>query len=291
MKKPAKQKIIILIQCEDKKGILAATSTWFAQRSYNILHCQQHSDERENRYFMRLELDMEDLKTSREELEEEFGAFARYMGFQWQIIFSDQRKNVAILVSKTSHCLYDLLEHQTEGDLPCKISMIIGNHPTLENVAAKFDIPFHCLPVDPENKAQQEQQVLKLLDENDIDLVVLARYMQILSPEFIRRWEGRVINIHHGFLPAFQGANPYLRAYERGVKMIGATAHYASEDLDQGPIIEQDVVRVNHELTPDGLKEVGKEIERRVLSRAVQAHLEGRIIIFNHRTVVFDVER
>lgn len=289
--KKKKERIIILIQCEDKKGILASTCTWFAQKSYNILHCQQHTDPIDNRYFMRLELDLADMQSSRDELRYEFGEFAKYMRFDYHILFTDELQNVAIMVSKTSHCLYDLLEAYTEGELKCNIPLIIGNHETLRPVAEKFDIPFYCLPIEEGKKAEQEAKVNSLLLEHNIDLVVMARYMQILSEDFIDKWENKVINIHHGFLPAFQGANPYLQAYQRGVKMIGATAHYASKDLDQGPIIEQDVVRVNHELTPDGLKMVGKEIERRVLKKAVEAHIEGRIIIFNHRTVVFDMER
>ncbi len=284
-------KIIFLIQCEDRKGILSATSTWFYNRSYNILHCQQHTDNIEGRYFMRIELDMADLKTTRKELEEDFAEFARTYNLSWECHYSDYNARVAIMVSKTSHCLYDLIARKNEGDLKCEISLIISNHPDLEVIANQFRIPFYYLPVTPETKSEQEAKVRTLLKRFDIDLVVLARYMQILSAEFTGEWQGKIINIHHGFLPAFQGANPYRRAYERGVKMIGATAHYASEDLDQGPIIDQDVVRVNHELSPNGLRDVGKDVERRVLAKAVQAHMESRIIVYKNRTIVFDVER
>ncbi|AEV28613.1 formyltetrahydrofolate deformylase [Sphaerochaeta pleomorpha str. Grapes] len=284
------KKIIFLIQCEDRKGILAATATWFYSRSYNILHCQQHTDNNEGRYFMRIELDMKDLQTTRKELEDDFSLFAEEYKLQWKCRYSDYKSRVAIMVSKTSHCLYDLIARNNEGDLNCEISLIISNHPDLELIANQFRIPFYYLPITPETKQSQEEKVRSLLTRFDIDLVVLARYMQILSSDFTRAWQGKIINIHHGFLPAFQGANPYLKAYQRGVKMIGATAHYASEDLDQGPIIEQDVVRVNHELTPNGLRDVGKDVERRVLARAVQAHLESRIIIWKNRTIVFDVE-
>lgn len=285
------KKIIFLIQCEDRKGILSATSTWFFQRSYNIVHCQQHTDNIEGRYFMRIELDMHDLKTTRKELEEDFATFAKQYDLTWECHYSDYNARVAIMVSKTSHCLYDLIARKNEGDLKCEISLIISNHPDLEVIANQFRIPFYYLPVTNEDKPEQEAKVMTLLKRFDIDLVVLARYMQILSPEFTHQWQGKIINIHHGFLPAFQGANPYRQAYERGVKMIGATAHYASEELDQGPIIDQDVVRVNHELSPNGLRDVGKDVERRVLAKAVQAHLESRIIMFKNRTVVFDVER
>ncbi|MCK9347536.1 formyltetrahydrofolate deformylase [uncultured Sphaerochaeta sp.] len=285
------KKIIFLIQCEDRKGILSATSTWFYQRSYNILHCQQHTDNTEGRYFMRIELDMADLKTTRKQLEEDFSVFAEEYNLSWECHYSDYRSRMAILVSKTSHCLYDLIARKDEGDLQCDIPLIISNHPDLEIIANQFRIPFYYLPVTPETKAEQEMKVRTLLKRFDIDVVVLARYMQILSSDFIDEWQGKIINIHHGFLPAFQGANPYRRAYERGVKMIGATAHYASEDLDQGPIIEQDVVRVNHELGPAGLRDVGKDVERRVLAKGVQAHLESRIIIFKNRTIVFSSEQ
>jgi len=284
-------KIIFLIQCNDSKGLLAAISQYFYSNGLNIIHCQQHSDTRAKRYYMRVELDLADLKTTRKELRYYFATFANRLDLAWECHFTDYRSRVAILVSKTSHCLYDLVSRQHEGDLTCDIPLIISNHPDLEHIAGQFRIPYYYLPIVEDDRSAQETKIRELLRKHDIDLVVLARYMQILSSEFTQEWTGRVINIHHAFLPAFQGANPYLRAYERGVKMIGATAHYASEDLDQGPIIEQDVVRVNHELTPDGLKQVGKDVERQVLSRAVQAHLEHRIIMYRNRTIVFTAER
>ena len=191
------------------------------------------------------------------------------------------------MVSKTSHCLYDLLMHHSECELDCEIPLIISNHPDLELVADRFQIPYYCFPMLPGKKAEQEAQVIELLKKHHIDLVVMARYMQVLSDDFIGLYPNRIINIHHAFLPAFQGGNPYQRAWERGVKMIGATAHYATADLDEGPIIEQDVERINHENTPTELKNIGKDIERRVLTRAVTAHLEHRIITTGCRTVVF----
>jgi len=284
-------KIIFLIQCNDRKGLFAAISQYFYSNGFNIIHCQQHSDTRAKRYYMRVELDLADLKTTRKELRDDFATFANRLDLAWECHFTDYRSRVAILVSKTSHCLYDLVSRQHEGDLTCDIPLIISNHPDLEHIAGQFRIPYYYLPIVEDDRSAQETKIRELLRKHDIDLVVLARYMQILSSEFTQEWTGRVINIPHAFLPAFQGANPYLRAYERGVKMIGATAHYASEDLDQGPIIEQDVVRVNHELTPDGLKQVGKDVERQVLSRAVQAHLEHRIIMYRNRTIVFTAER
>ena len=283
-------KAIFLIQAEDKKGLLASTVDFFYGKGFNILHCQQHTDSYEKRYFMRIELDATDMKMTRKELYDEFEALAAPLGLEWSLHWSDYRMRVAILVSKTRHCLYDLISRQLEGELDCEIPLIISNHPDMERVANQFRIPYYYFPVG-DDKEKQEGKIRDLLRRFDIDLVVLARYMQILSPAFTEEWSGRIINIHHAFLPAFQGANPYLRAYKRGVKMIGATAHYASEDLDQGPIIEQDVVRVNHELTPEGLKEVGKDCERRVLASAVKAHLEHRIMVYSNRTIVFSVER
>ena len=283
-------KAIFLIQTDDRKGLLASVVDFFYSRGYNILKCQQHTDSYEKRFFMRIELDADDMKTSRKELEDEFGILASSMSLEWSCHWSDYRTRVAILVSKTSHCLYDLLARQLEGEFSAEIPLIISNHPDLERVAEQFRIPYYCIPVDG-NKEKQESEIRELLRKFHIDLVVLARYMQILTSEFTEEWKNRIINIHHAFLPAFQGANPYKRAYERGVKMIGATAHYASEDLDQGPIIEQNVVRVSHELTPDGLKEVGKDLEKQVLATAVKAHLEHRIIVYKNKTIVFSVER
>lgn len=283
-------KAIFLIQTNDRKGLLASVVDFFYSRGYNTLKCQQHTDSFEKRFFMRIELDASDMKTSRKELEDEFAVLASSLSLEWSCHWSDYKTRMAILVSKTSHCLYDLLSRQHEGELNAEIPLIISNHPDLERVAEQFRIPYYCLPVGDDKKAQEEK-VRKLLRKFHIDLVVLARYMQILSSDFTDEWKNRIINIHHAFLPAFQGANPYKRAYERGVKMIGATAHYASEDLDQGPIIEQNVVRVSHELTPEGLREVGKDCEKQVLSTAVKAHLEHRIIVYQNRTIVFSVER
>ncbi len=283
-------KAIFLMQAQDGKGLLASAVDFFYRKGFNILHCQQHTDSYEKRFFMRIELDATDMSSTRKELEEDFGALAGKLGFTWSCHWSDYRMRVAILVSKTSHCLYDLISRQLEGELECEIPLIISNHPDMERVANQFRIPYYYFPIN-DDKEKQEMKIRDLLRRFDIDLVVLARYMQILSSDFTNEWKERIINIHHAFLPAFQGANPYLRAYQRGVKMIGATAHYASEDLDQGPIIEQDVVRVNHELSPNGLKEVGKDCESRVLATAVKAHLEHRIIVYKNRTIVFAVER
>ena len=289
-KKEVNNKIIFLVQCEDKKGIMKKCVNFFTDRDFNILHCQQHTDSYEGMYFMRMEVDMADLKTSRQVLEEDFDKFAKKNELSWSCHYSDYTPRVALLVSKTSHNLYDLIARKNQGQLHCDIPLIISNHPNLEKIANSFRIPFYYLPVSKETKKEQEAKVRALLNQFDIDLVVLARYMQILSSEFIEEWNGKIINIHHAFLPAFQGANPYQKAYERGVKMIGATSHYATADLDQGPIIEQEVIRVGHELSPKGLKEVGKDAETTALAKAVQAHLESRILIHKNRTVVFNAK-
>jgi formyltetrahydrofolate deformylase len=279
--------IVFLIDCPDQKGLVSRISTFFFERGFNILHCEQYTNVKENQYFMRLKLDMSGLKTSRKSLENEFGEFAASLNIHWTVHYSDYITKMAILVTKTSHCLYDLLLRQAEGELQCEIPVIISNHPELEHVANQFRIPYHCLPVTKETKSQQETFITKVLKQYHIDLVVLARYMQILSDKFVNDWAGRIINIHHAFLPAFQGANPYQQAYNRGVKMIGATAHYATAELDEGPIIEQDVVRVSHEESVEDLTRIGRDVERLVLARAVKAHLEHRTIPSGRRVIVF----
>ena len=280
------RQVVFLIQTADRKGLLAEISSFFYNSGFNILQCRQFSDIRAGRYFMRIALEL-NAEITRRELEEAFARFAGKLELEYSVHHLEAKQNVALMVSKASHCLYDLLMHADEGDLVCNIPLIISNHPDLEDVADKFRVPFYCFPIRKDRKQEQERQVIDLLHKHHIDLVVLARYMQILSDEFINEFPGRIINIHHAFLPAFQGGNPYQRAWERGVKMIGATAHYATPALDEGPIIEQDVERITHEAEPDDLKRIGKDIERRVLTRAVRAHLEHRIITSGRRTIVF----
>lgn len=279
--------IIFLIDCPDRKGLVSRISTFFYERGFNILHCQQYADTKQNHYFMRMKLDLATLTSSRKALEEEFSEFGRQFEFRWSVHYTDTVQRIAVLVSKAPHCLYDLLVRQQEGELPCEIPMVISNHPGLESVADKFRIPFNCLPVNRATKSRQEEAIRSLLRQYHIDVVVLARYMQILSPSFVEEYAGRIINIHHAFLPAFQGAHPYEKAYERGVKMIGATAHYVTAELDEGPIIEQDVGRVTHEHPPEDLGRIGSDIERIVLARAVKAHLERRTIIWGNKVIVF----
>ncbi len=279
--------ITYLIQCKDNKGLLANITSFFYEKGFNILNCQQHTDTHIDKYFMRIKLDMADMKMSKNSLETDFAEFASQYELKWSVNYSNNKKNMAVLVSKTSHCLYELLLKHGEGDLDCNIPLIISNHPDLEYVAEQFKIPFYCLAITKETKKEQETKIIELLKKHHIDLVVLARYMQILSNDFVSQYEEKLINIHHAFLPAFQGANPYQRAYERGVKLIGATAHYATAELDEGPIIEQNVERVTHESAIEDLKRIGKDIESVVLSNAVKSHLDNQIIVTNNRTIVF----
>lgn len=278
--------IVFLIQCPDRKGLVAGITGFFADRQFNILHCQQYTDVEIGQYFMRIKLEDEG-SLPHEQLESEFAEFAKTMKLTWSVRYSGKPYRVALMVTRASHCAYDLLLRELEGELKCDIPLIIGNHDDLEDMARQFDKPFYHLPITKDTKPQQEAEIKKLLAEYQIDLVVMARYMQILSEQFVQEMAGRVINIHHGFLPAFQGARPYHQAYERGVKIIGATAHYATAELDEGPIIEQDVQRVMHDNSPEDLVMIGKDIERLVLARAVKAHIEHRIIISGRRTIVF----
>ena len=236
---------------------------------------------------MRIRLNADGTNISKGELENSFLDLAEPLQFNWSVNYGDKKQNVAIMVSHTSHNLYDLLERYKEGRLNCNVKMIISNHDKLRHIAEMFDLPYYYLPITKETKTKQETQVIDLLDSNKIDLVIMARYMQILSSDFINTYKEKIINIHHSFLPAFQGANPYKRAYERGVKIIGATAHYATADLDEGPIIEQGVERISHDGTPAYLKKIGAEIETLVLAKAVNYHLNNQIIVDENKTVVF----
>ncbi|MCH3885484.1 formyltetrahydrofolate deformylase [Tenacibaculum aquimarinum] len=281
------QVVTFLIKCPDQKGLVAKITSFFYEKGFNILSCQQYVNAIEDSYFMRVRLNAEGTNVSKEDLEKSFSALAKPLQFNWSVNYGDDTKNVAIMVSHTSHNLYDLLSRNKEGLLACNIKLVISNHNKLRHIAEMFNVPYYYLPVTKETKQEQEAQVMELLDSNNIDLTIMARYMQILSSNFINKYPEKIINIHHSFLPAFQGANPYKKAYERGVKLIGATAHYATEDLDEGPIIEQDVEPVTHESTPTTLKRIGADIEKLVLARAVKNHLNHQIIVSGNRAIVF----
>ncbi|WP_299711589.1 formyltetrahydrofolate deformylase [uncultured Tenacibaculum sp.] len=281
------QVVTFLIKCPDQKGLVAKFTSFFYEEGFNILSCQQYVNGIADRYYMRIRLDAEEASISKEALEKNFSSLAAALDCTWSVHYESEKQNVAIMVSHTSHCLYDLLERQREGTIDCNISLIISNHSKLKPIADMFGIPYYHLPITKATKAAQEAQVIDLLTQHNVDLIVMARYMQILSEDFINKYPQRIINIHHSFLPAFQGANPYQRAYERGVKLIGATAHYATVDLDEGPIIEQDVERITHESTPKTLKQIGADVERLVLAKAVKCHLQHQIIVSDNRAIVF----
>jgi len=281
------QTATLLVCCPDRKGLVAALAQVLYGHGANILDADQHTDPVAGQFFQRIKFDLSELHTDRTSLETAISEVAARFSMNWRIANGVHHSKTAIFVSKYDHCLYDLLLRQRAGELSTEIPMIISNHPDLEPVAEQFGIPFHCLPITKDTKRAQENQALKLLREADVDLVVLARYMQILSDDFLKSYEGRVINIHHSFLPAFMGSKPYHRAFERGVKLIGATAHYATADLDEGPIIEQDVVRCSHRDSVQDLVRKGRDLEKVVLARAVRWHLDDRILVYDNKTVVF----
>lgn len=277
----------LLVCCPDRKGLVAALAQVLYGHGANILDADQHTDPVAGQFFQRIRFDMTELHTDRRSLETAIAEVANRFSMSWHISDGTQRYRTAIFVSKYDHCLYDLLLRQRAGELSTEIPLIISNHPDLRPVAEQFEIPFHHLPITNETKPDQEREALALLAKERIDLVVLARYMQILSDDFLRAFEGQVINIHHSFLPAFMGSKPYHRAFQRGVKLIGATAHYATADLDEGPIIEQDVVRCSHRDAVEDLVRKGRDLEKVVLARAVRWHLDDRILVYDNKTVVF----
>jgi formyltetrahydrofolate deformylase len=277
----------LLVSCPDRRGIVAALAQVLHGHGANILESDQYTDRVAGIFFQRIHFDLAEMHTDRTTLEGGIGEVADRLGMAWRLSYSDRRKRMAIFVSRFDHCLWDLLLRHQAGELRCEIPLVLSNHPDHKRVAEQFDIPYHVLPVTRENKREQEQAAIALLRERDVDLVVLARYMQILSDEFLSAWARPVINIHHSFLPAFVGGRPYHQAYERGVKLIGATAHYATADLDEGPIIEQDVVRASHRNAVEELVGAGRDVERLVLARAVRWHLEDRVLVHGNKTVVF----
>ena len=289
---PESTQATLLVTCDDRPGLVAALSHVLYSHGLNIVDAAQHTDPFAHKFFQRIRFDLAlaengsliEESTLRDAIREVTARFS----MRYSLRLDRDVQRVAIFVSKTDHCLYDLLLRHRSGELRCKIPLIVSNHPDLEPIAKHFGIEYRVFPITPESKAAQEARELELLSAEAIDLVVMARYMQVLSPLMLEAYAMRIINIHHSFLPAFQGGKPYHQAYGRGVKRIGATAHYATVDLDEGPIIEQDVVRVSHRDTPDDLIRKGRDVERTVLSRAVAWHLEGRILVNDNKTVVFD---
>lgn len=283
-----KDSIVLLIRCKDRKGIVARVSGFIHDFGGNILDSDHHTDEETNAFLMRMEFTTDGLQLPPGDIPAAFEPIAKVYEMHYEVYSSNQRPRVGLLVSKQDHCLADLLQRHRRDELHIDIPIIISNHDTCAGWAELFNIPYTVYPVTKETKPQQEQQVAALLKEHRIELVVMARYMQILSADFLAQVGCPVINIHHSFLPAFIGANPYRQAYDRGVKIIGATAHYATQDLDEGPIIEQDVIRVGHRDTVEDLVRKGRDLEEVVLARAVRRHIERRVLVYGRKTVVFD---
>lgn len=280
---------ILLVSCPDQRGIEASIADFIFRANGNILHADDHQDREQNLFLMRVEWDLDGFAIDMREFAASFQPIADRFHMQWRVALSANRPRVAIFVSKHMHCLVDLLYRHETGELACEIPLLIANHSDAQRWTDFYKIPLHVIPVTKETKQEAERQQVRLLREHGIDLVILARYMQVLSPDFIAAYPShRVINIHHSFLPAFVGGHPHQRAFERGVKLIGATSHYVTEALDDGPIIEQDVVRISHRDTLDDLIQKGRDLERAVLSRAVKWHIENRILLYGKKTVIFD---
>ncbi len=288
MSSARKTTAILLVDCPDRKGLVAAIGEFLFKHNANILHADQHQDAELGLFFMRVEWDLADFDLSVQAFREKFAPLAAKFNMRWRLELSERKPRVAIFVSRYDHCLADLLYRHESGELACDIPLILSNHDDSRRLADFHRVPFHVLPVTAENKAQAEERQLALLREQRVDLIVLARYMQVLSPRFVKEYPSAIINVHHSFLPAFSGARPHHRAYQKGVKLIGATSHYVTDELDEGPIIEQDVVRVSHRDQLEDLIQKGRDLEKAVLSRAVRWHVEHRILVYANKTVVFD---
>ncbi|MDR0657921.1 MAG: formyltetrahydrofolate deformylase [Mediterranea sp.] len=278
----------LLLHCPDRPGILAEVTGFITVNKGNIIYLDQYVDHTENIFFMRIEWELATFLVPKEKIEDYFATlYAQKYGMNFRLYFSDVKPRMAIFVSKMSHCIYDILARYTAGEWNVEIPLIISNHPDLQHVGERFGIPFHVFPITKENKAGQEVREMELLKEYRISFIVLARYMQIVSEDMIKAYPDKIINIHHSFLPAFIGAKPYHAAFDRGVKIIGATSHYVTAELDTGPIIEQDVVRITHKDSIPDLINKGKDLEKIVLSRAVQKHIERKVLAYKNKTVIF----
>lgn len=278
----------LLLHCPDEQGILATVTTFINNNGGNIVYLAQHVDRDEQIFFMRVEWDLEGFNIPADKIAETFDMlYAKRYNMNYKLSFNSKVPRMALFVSKMSHCLYDILARYTAGAWDVEIPLIISNHESLRSAAEQFGIPYHVFPITKETKAEQEAATIKLLKENDIDFIVLGRYMQILSPDFINHYPNQIINIHHSFLPAFVGAKPYHAAFERGVKLIGATSHYVTNDLDAGPIIEQDITRISHRDSVASLIYKGQDLEKIVLSHAVEKHIQNKILVYGNKTVIF----
>jgi len=278
---------VLLVSCRDRPGLVAALAQLLYGHGANILDADQHTDREAGMFFQRIHFDLAQMQIDPVALEQAIDEVATGFEMTWRLHLCAQPKRVALFVSRYDHCLWDLLLRHRAGELRCEIPLIVSNHPDLEPIARQFDIDYQVIPITEETKTAQEAREIALLEDMQIDLVVLARYMQVLTGDFIDRFPARIINIHHSFLPAFTGSRPYHRAYQRGVKRIGATAHYATTDLDEGPIIEQDVIRCSHSDTVPDLVRKGRDVERSVLAQAVRWHLDDRVLVCGNRTVIF----
>ena len=279
---------ILLVSCPDQRGIVAALSSFITRNDGNIIALDQYVDVEEGAFFARMEWELAGFAVPLDQFAARFAAVADPLRIQWTLHRSDHRLRMAVLVSKQAHCLYDILARCESGEWPVDLALVLSNHEDHRGLVERHGLPFHCIPVAAATKAEAEARQIDLLRRNRVDFVVLARYMQILSPAFVQAFPMRILNIHHSFLPAFAGANPYRAAHERGVKIIGATAHYVTEKLDEGPIIEQDVIRVSHRQGVDDLVRFGRDLEKIVLSRAIYAQLHHRLLVYKNRTVVFN---
>ena len=279
---------ILLVSCPDQRGIVAALSTFITQNNGNIIALDQYVDTEDGVFFARMEWELEGFAFPPEQFAARFEPVARPRRIEWSLHRSGQRLRMAVLVSKQAHCLYDILARHESGEWPVEIALVLSNHDDHRGLVERHGLPFHHVPVTAATKAEAEAQQIALLKNARADFVVLARYMQILSPEFVRAFPMRIINIHHSFLPAFAGASPYRAAHDRGVKIVGATAHFVTEKLDEGPIIEQDVIRVSHKQGVDDLVRLGRDLEKIVLSRAIYWHVNHRLLVYKNRTVVFN---
>lgn len=282
-----RQTFRLIIDCPDQVGLVAAVSHFLAEHNATIVEASHHTDLQTGRFFMRHEISADNLAMNLPEFSALFGPVAEKFNMHWQLTDSHEKQKVALLASKESHCLNDLLHRWHTGELHCDIPCIIANHPQMQQFADWYDVPFHWIDFSATSKAHAFQEIETLLDHYEIDLMVLARFMQILPPETCAKWQGKAINIHHSFLPSFIGAKPYQQAYDRGVKLIGATCHYVTQDLDAGPIIEQEVIRISHSDTAEDMVRKGKECEKSALAHGLRNHLEERVIIHGNKTVVF----